>query len=85
MLGCIVAMGAYFGGAILDDGTYDIIDYFNQYNTGAMESKGENTTAFLFDIILHSLEALMFLGLTWIIENGCFHLVYTILTGEFEV
>jgi len=85
MLSTIVAMGSFFGGEMLMGGTNDIIDYFNQYNTGALETKGENTTAFLFDIVLHSLESLMFLGLTWIVENGCFHLVYTILTGEFEV
>ena len=70
---------------MLLSGPDDIIDYFNLYNTGELETKGENTTAFLFDIILHSLESLMFLGLAWIVGNGCFHLAYVILTGEYEV
>jgi hypothetical protein len=85
MIGCVIAMGSFFGGQMLLSGTDDIIDYFNLYNTGELETKGENTTAFLFDIILHSLESLMFLGLAWIVGNGCFHLAYVILTGEYEV
>lgn len=85
MIGCVIAMGAFFGGEMLMGGTNDIIDFFNQYNTGALETKGQNTTAFLFDIVLHMLESLMFLGLAWIVENGCFHLAYIILTGEFSV
>lgn len=85
MLGTIVAMGAFFGGDLLEKGTNDIIDYFNEYNTGELETKGENTTAFLFDIVLHSFESLMFLALAWIVTNGCYHLAYTIIVGEFEI
>lgn len=81
MLGAVTAMGAFFGGETLVSGVGDIIDYFNQYDTGAQDGPIGNTTAFLFDIILHSIESLMYLGLTFLIANGSFQLVLEVLTA----
>lgn len=80
LLGAIVAMGAFFGGETLKNGVADIIGYFNTYDTDAMDSRLMNTTAFLYDIILHSIESSMFLGLAFLIANGCFELAYEVMT-----
>lgn len=85
LLGAIVAMGAFFGGETLKNGVGDIIGYFNNYNTNVfVDSNGDsettkNTTAFFYDIGLHSLESCMFLGLAFLIANGCFQLAYDVL------
>merc|ERR1711988_748053 len=81
MLAAITAMGAFFGGETLVAGVADIIDYFNGYDTGAMDNIALNTTAFVFDIGLHSIESLMYLGLTFLIANGSFQLVYDVLNA----
>jgi hypothetical protein len=79
LLGAIIAMGAFFGGETLKNGVADIIGYFNTYDTNAMDSTLKNTTAFLYDIILHSIESSMFLGLAFLIANGCFQLAYEVM------
>jgi len=81
MLAAVVAMGAFFGGETLKSGVTDIIGYFNSYDTGAQDGPIGNTTAFLFDISLHTIESLMYLGLTFLIANGSFQLVYEVLTS----
>lgn len=40
LLAIITSMGAFFGGEVLLKGAPRILDYFNQYNTGAMETSG---------------------------------------------
>jgi hypothetical protein len=36
----------------------------------------------MFDIGLHSIETLMYLGIAYLVENGMFHLVTRIITGD---
>lgn len=85
LLGAIIAMGAFFGGETLKNGVADIIGYFNSYNTNIFQNsdgtpnKTKNTTAFFYDIGLHSVDSLMFLGLAFLIANGCFQLAYDVM------
>lgn len=82
LLAIITSMGAFFGGEVLLKGVARILDYFNNYDTGAMETGRQNTVAFIFDIGLHSVETLMYLGIAYLVENGMFHLVTSIITGD---
>ena len=81
MLSAVAGMGAFFGGETLKSGVTDIIGYFNSYDTGAQDGPIGNTTAFLFDITLHTIESLMYLGLTFLIANGSFQYVNEALTA----
>lgn len=82
-LACIASMGSFFGGQSLSYGVDNVIGFFNTYDSAPFGtdfvSQAANTVAYLFDVILHMIESLMYLGLAYLLSNGAFHLVYTIL------
>merc|ERR1711937_993088 len=86
-LACIASMGSFFGGQSLKTGVSNVLDFFNNYDSNPYGEDGQagvveqaaNTVAYLFDVSLHMVESLMYLGLSYLLSNGAFHLVWSIL------